>query len=106
VALLGVVVAGEVVYAALALLEWGSMEFGSPEAALAYHFGTEAMIGEGGFLYRSRLTYESYALVAGCVGAAVAVLAGYATLKRRSSSYAVVAILIGLQLAAEWLVRR
>ena len=66
--------------------EAARMSFASPEAIAEYHFGSEAMVGHGGWAYRSRAEYVLSCAVWGVPLVALAGLLTWILARRRDST--------------------
>ena len=75
----------EVFYAALWLSEWFDLIVSN--TGVDYRFGSEAMVGEGGFLYRSADLYAWYGFAVGSLAASIAIVTVYALLKKKMRAY-------------------
>ena len=58
----------------------------SPETIAEYHFGSEAMVGHGGWSYRSRLAYVGSSAISGFPLVALGVLLVWILARRRDST--------------------
>jgi hypothetical protein len=95
IAVPGLVLAG--LLAALFLHEWFTVGVVADPAVIeGYHFGSEAMVGNGGWHYATRELYTATALVEGLVALAVATAFATAAIARSvvmaMVAYAVLAV--------------
>ncbi len=76
----------------------------SPDAVAAYHFGSEAMVGHGGWRYRSRWAYAASSAASGVPFLGMGALLIWVLMRRRDSASwlaaGAIAFLVGASAAA------
>jgi len=78
----------EFFFATLLLSEWVKLILiADPAVIESYYFGSESMVGVGGFLYRDLRIYAWYNFVVGCVSIGIAVGVVIAVIKQKRRMY-------------------
>jgi hypothetical protein len=78
----------EVFFATLLLSEWVKLILIADQAVIdSYYFGSESMIGVGGFLYRDLNLYAWYNFVVGCISIVISVGIVIAVIKQKKRMY-------------------
>lgn len=78
----------EVFFAAMWLDEWFKLILiADPSVVASYYFGSESMVGVGGFLYRDLNFYAWYNFVIGCMSLGIAAGIVIAVIKQKKTMY-------------------